>query len=64
VAIGLAEHRPIRVMLVREGSMLDEASLGDLNRIAEEYDADILCERVSDSRAPTALIIEDGEVVE
>lgn len=63
VAIGLAEKRPCRVILIRDGSLLDEASLKELHEIALEYDAQVFLERVADSASPSAVYIEDGEIV-
>lgn len=64
VAIGLAEKSKARIMLCRDGSLLDAASLEDLHRIAEEFDAQIFVERVADQASASAVYIEDGEVLE
>ena len=63
VAIGLSENRKAKIILIRDGSLLDGDGLKALSDIAAEYDAQIFVERVSDERSPSAVIIEDGEVV-
>lgn len=63
VAIGLSQKTRARIMLCRNGSLLDTASLADLQRIAEEFDAQVFVERVADEASPAAVFIEDGEVV-
>ncbi|HMJ53605.1 MAG TPA: AAA family ATPase [Polyangiaceae bacterium] len=61
VAIGAAQNPRIRVMLVREGSRLDKASLQLLAELARETDSQVWVERVSDGDKG-AIIIENGEV--
>jgi hypothetical protein len=63
VAIGMAQNPRLRVMLVREGSLLDEAALKDLEAIANQHDAQVFIERVADHASPAAVVIEDGEAV-
>lgn len=62
VAIGLAQNPRLRVMLVREGSLLDEAALAMLAPIAQEHQAQVFVERVADTANPAAVVISDGEV--
>lgn len=64
VAIGLAQKRPARIILIRDGSLLDGENLLQLHKIAEEFDAQVFVERVAESASPSAVFIEDGEVVE
>lgn len=64
VAMGLAEKKPARIMLVHNGSLLDDDSLKLLNDIVEEFDAQCFIERVAKSASPSAVYIEDGEIVE
>jgi DNA repair exonuclease SbcCD ATPase subunit len=59
VAIGAALNPKIKVLLVRDGSLLDDENLVALAKIAEEYDAQVWIERVGDKDA-SAIIIEDG----
>lgn len=63
VAIGLASKPRARIMLCRDGSLLDEANMQLLHSIAEEYDAQVFVERVAESKSESAVYIEDGEVV-
>lgn len=60
-AIGLKLNPNLRLMLVRDGSLLDDSSMAELARMAEEADALVLVERVGD-KDPGAVIIEDGRV--
>jgi hypothetical protein len=63
VAIGFALNPGIRVLLVRDGSLLDDAHLKLLGELAAEHDGQLLVERVGD-RDPGAIVIEDGEIVQ
>jgi len=63
VAMGLAQNPRLRVMLVREGSLLDSASMADLEKIATEYDAQVWVEQVTDGQK-VGIVIEDGEVAQ
>lgn len=60
-AIGLALNPRLRVMLIRDGSLLDEKSLRMLGEFAEQHGAQIWVERVGDHDA-CGVLIEDGEV--
>lgn len=62
VAMGLAQNPTLRVMLVREGSLLDAESMTLLAELAEEWDAQLIVERVTDGNG-VGITIEDGEVV-
>ena len=59
VAMGLALNPELRVMLIREGSCLDSTSLGLIQEMAEEADAQVWLERVTDGE-PVGVVIEDG----
>ncbi len=61
VAIGLALNPKLRVLLVRDGSLLDPDSLKLLGQLAKEHDAQVWLERVSDGKEVT-VVIEDGAV--
>lgn len=61
VAMGLASNPRLRLMLVREGSLLDDESMRLLADIAAEHDAQVVVERVSSGEA-VGVVIEDGEV--
>ncbi len=62
VAIGIALNPKLRVLLIRDGSLLDEESLRLLGESADEHDAQLWIERVEDGGA--TVIIEDGSVLE
>ena len=61
VGVGLASHPDLRVLLVREGSLLDDGAMKQLAALAKEHDAQLWIERVGDSDAG-AVVIEDGAV--
>ena len=61
VAIAAALNPTLRVMLVRDGSLLDKKSLELLAKLAEEYDSQIWLESVSHG-AECQVIMEDGMV--
>lgn len=63
VAIGLAMNPKLRILLIREGSLLDEKNLGMIAKMAEKADAQIWCERVSKGNE-CQVIIENGEVLQ
>lgn len=62
LAIGAALNPKLRVVLVRDGSLLDADGLRLIAEWAESNDMQVLLERVAES-APTGIVIEDGEVV-
>lgn len=61
VAMGLAMNPELRVLLIRDGSLLDSESLALIAEMAEQADAQVWLERVSDGEQ-TGIVIEDGEV--
>ena len=61
VAMGLALNPKLRVMLVRDGSLLDEESLAMVAKMSEEADAQIWIEQV-DRGQKVGVVIEDGHV--
>jgi DNA repair exonuclease SbcCD ATPase subunit len=62
VAIGLAMNPKLRVLLIREGSLLDAKNLEMVAKMAKEADAQIWIERVSKG-SECSVIIEDGSVL-
>lgn len=61
VAIGLAMNPRLKVLLVRDASLLDEDSLALVSAMAAEAGAQVWLERVGDGD-PTAVVIADGQV--
>lgn len=61
VAIGLAMNPTLRVLLVRDGSLLDARSLALVAEMATGADAQVWIERVSEG-AECSVVIEDGRV--
>ena len=62
VALGMALNPELRVMLINQGSELDQRSLTELVDIAEELDCQVWVVRVSKG-AECSVIIEDGSIV-
>lgn len=62
MAIGLAMNPQLRLVLIRDASLLDAQSMALVAQMAEEKDALVILERVGDAD-PGAVVIEDGEVV-
>ena len=63
-AIGLALNPKLRVLLIRDGSLLDEDSMRALVEQAEKVDAQLWIEKVAPDGDGCSVLIEDGEVVE
>ncbi len=61
VALGLAMNPRLKVLLVRDASLLDENSLALVAEMAAAADAQVWLERVGDGD-PTAVVIADGQV--
>ena len=61
VAMGLAMNPKLKVLLIRDGSLLDEDNLGLIAGMAKEADAQVWIERVSKGDE-CQVIIEDGEI--
>jgi recombinational DNA repair ATPase RecF len=61
VAIGLAANPKLRVLLIRDGSLLDAANLELVRKMAEDADAQVWLERVGEGKE-SSVVIEDGEV--
>jgi len=63
VAIGVAMHPKLQVMLIRDGSLLDDESMALLAAVAKENDYQVFIERVGD-QDEGAIVIEAGEIRE
>jgi DNA repair exonuclease SbcCD ATPase subunit len=61
VAIGIAAHPAIPVVLIRDGSLLDADNMRMIAEMAEKADAQVWIERVTEDE-DGAIIIEDGMV--
>ena len=61
--MALALKPDLRVLLIRDGSLLDEDSLRMVAEMADRADAQVWVERVGDADEG-AIIIEDGQVRE
>jgi recombinational DNA repair ATPase RecF len=63
VAIGLSLKPGIRVVLIRDASLMDEDTTARIAKIAADHDAQIWLETV-ESDDPSAIVIEDGAIKE
>lgn len=61
VSIGLAMNPKLKVLLIQDGSLLDDDGLALVAEMAAQHDAQIWIERVGD-KDESAIIIEDGHV--
>lgn len=61
VAVGASQHARLNVMFIRDGSLLDAASLAAVHEIATQHGAQVWIERVGDGDE-CSVVIEDGEV--
>lgn len=62
VAMGLAANPKLKVLLIRDGSLLDQDGMNLVSEMAAKHDAQLWVERVEGDQAG-AVIIEDGSVV-
>jgi ABC-type cobalamin/Fe3+-siderophores transport system ATPase subunit len=63
VAVGMALNPTLRVVFIRDGSVIDDAGLALVAQLADENDYQVWLETVR-SNDPTAVVIEDGHVKE
>lgn len=61
VAMGIALNPELKVLIIRDGSLLDDDSLQMVAEMAQTADAQVWMERVSDGKE-VSVVIEDGEV--
>ncbi|MCI1663358.1 MAG: AAA family ATPase [Bifidobacterium crudilactis] len=63
LAIAMASNPKLRVIRIKDGSLLDDDALALVAETAEQHDYQVLMERVG-TGDPGAIIIEDGQVKE
>jgi hypothetical protein len=61
LAMGIALNPQVRVILIRDGSLLDQENMKVIQSMAEKHDMQIWIERVDESGA-VGVVIEDGAV--
>lgn len=61
IGIAMAMNPNLRVMLIRDGSLLDENGLRLVGEMAEQHDFQVWLERVQ-TNATVGIVMEDGEV--
>lgn len=62
LGLGLALNPRIRVVLIKDGSLLDDENLAVVGQMAAEHDAQVWVERVEEGEV--GIVIEDGSVRE
>ncbi len=62
LGMGLALNPKLKVILIRDGSLLDEKSLGMVAEMAEKADAQVWIEMVGTGTGASGIVIEDGQV--
>jgi hypothetical protein len=62
VAMGAAMHPELKIMLIRDGSLLDDDSMQLLSDLCDEYELQCWLERVGDGDE-CSLVLEDGEII-
>ena len=62
IKIGMAMNPKLRVVLIREGSLLDDENLAMIAKMAAESDYQVWIERV-DTSGKVGVVIEDGAVI-
>lgn len=62
VAIGLALNPSLKILLIRNGNLLDEDGVATVAKQAEEADAQVWMEYVTSKGEGVAVMIEDGHV--
>jgi len=63
IAIAIASNPKLRVLVVKDGALLDDDSMKIVAEMAEKNDIQVWLETVASNR-PGALVIEDGRLVE
>jgi DNA repair exonuclease SbcCD ATPase subunit len=61
VGIGMATNPQLKVMRIKDGSLLDDASMDIIKRMAQEHDSQVFIE-VVDTTGKVGVYLEDGEV--
>lgn len=59
VAMGIALNPELRIMLIRNGSLLDKKNLETISEMVAEHDTQLWIERVNDGE-PVGILIKDG----
>ena len=62
VAMAMAMNPELRVIMIRDGSLLDSKNMAIIEEMAKEHDFDIWIEKVNES-GKIGIVIEDGSVV-
>jgi len=63
VAIGMAMNPKLKILLIRDGSLLDDNNLSLVAKMAEEANAQVWLERVGEGKE-ISVVIEDGSIKE
>jgi DNA repair exonuclease SbcCD ATPase subunit len=61
MAIAMANNPKLKIVIIRDGSLLDQDNLKVIEEMAKDKDFQVWCEKVDDS-GKVGIVIEDGEV--
>jgi len=61
MAFAMKQNPNIRIILIKDGSLLDSESMNQVKKMARENDFQIWIEKVADKKG-NAIYIEDGEI--
>ena len=61
VAIAVAKNPKLRLVWIRDASLLDDKSYGQVEQLAKEFDAQLLLETVRPIGSD-AIVLEDGQL--
>lgn len=64
LAIAIAANPVMKIMLIRDGSLLDDESMAIVAQMAADHDSQIWIEKVSNDAGACSVIIEDGLIQE
>jgi len=64
IAMGIALNPDLKVLLIRDGSLLDDTNLATVAKMADDAECQIWLERVSSDGEGCTVMIEDGNIKE
>ena len=63
LAIAMAMKSQLKIILIEDGSLLDDDSMEEVKKFAKEKDVQVWIERVANEKDDNAIFIEDGHIV-
>ena len=62
MSIAIAENPKLKVIRIMDGSLLDDESMIEIEKIAEKHDFQVFIERISPTKCGQTYFIEDGTI--